>query len=203
MKIATDQGSIPVELNVTQAPCTAASFAYLASKKFFNNTKCHRLTTAGIFVLQCGDPSGTGSGGPGYTIQDENIPATDPQPGAASASSAPAVTSVVYKAGTVAIALTGDSTGAAVPNSGSSQFFLVYKDSPLPASYPQIGTIDASGLTVLDKIAAAGVDPSSSNASDGAPKLATTIQTLTVGKIRPLPAVTPTVAPTPSGSAKS
>ncbi len=74
MTITTDQGVIPIQMNVTQAPCTSESFSYLASKKFFDATKCHRLTTDGLFVLQCGDPTGTGKGGPTYTIADENLP---------------------------------------------------------------------------------------------------------------------------------
>jgi peptidyl-prolyl cis-trans isomerase B (cyclophilin B) len=177
MTLNTNQGQITTQLDVTDAPCTAASFSYLAGKHFFDNTKCHRLTTSGIYVLQCGDPSGTGSGGPSYTIEDENIPVTDPQtqPSDAPSDGSTAQT-VTYKAGTVAVANTGS------PNSGSSQFFLVYKDSPLPASYAVMGTI-TGGMDVITKIAKGGVASGGSSSTDGPPKTATTIQTLTVGKV--------------------
>ena len=188
MTITTNQGTIDANIEVTQAPCTAASFTYLASKKFFDNTNCHRLTTAGLFVLQCGDPSGTGSGGPTYTIPDENIPLTDDVGAASAAPSAP--TSIIYKAGTVAMANTGQA------GSGSSQFFLVYKDSTLPANYPEIGTISADGLAVINKIAAGGVASGGSSASDGPPKITTTIQSFTMSKITPVP--TPSASATPS-----
>ena len=187
MTITTNQGTIDANIEVTEAPCTAASFTYLASKKFFDNTKCHRLSTAGLFVLQCGDPSGTGSGGPTYTIPDENIPlsgANDPGDPSAAAS---APTTIIYKAGTVAMANTGQA------GTGSSQFFLVYKDSELPANYPEIGTISADGLAVINKIAAGGVAAGGTSASDGPPKITTTIQSFTMSKITP--------APTPSASA--
>jgi peptidyl-prolyl cis-trans isomerase B (cyclophilin B) len=188
MTITTNQGVIPVTLDVTQAPCNSESFSYLASKKFFDGTPCHRLTTSGIFVLQCGDPTGTGSGGPTYTIPDEHLPLTDTGTGA---SASPAST-VIYPAGTVAVANTGS------PGTGSSQFFLVYKDSPLAPSYTVLGTMDASGLDVVKKIAAGGSTP----ASDGKPNTATTIQTLTVGKVLPgaVPELSPSAAPAPAPS---
>jgi peptidyl-prolyl cis-trans isomerase B (cyclophilin B) len=190
MTITTDQGVIPIQLNVTQAPCTAESFSYLASTKFFDNTKCHRLTNSGIFVLQCGDPKGTGGGGPSYTIADENLPLTDTTGVTGDPSAAPAA-SVIYPAGTVAVANTGS------PGTGSSQFFLVYKDSPLPPTYGEFGVMSAAGLDIVKKIAAGGVGPGGASPNDGPPVLTTTIQTLTVGKAAP-GAVT---APTPSTSA--
>jgi peptidyl-prolyl cis-trans isomerase B (cyclophilin B) len=192
MTITTNQGDIGATLDVTQAPCTSASFSYLASKHFFDNTKCHRLTTSGIFVLQCGDPSGTGTGGPTYTIQDENIPVVSD----AGASGASAPSTVVYKAGTIAVANTGS------PNSGSSQFFLVYKDTTLPDSYSVFGTIDTAGIDVIKKIAAGGVATGGTSATDGPPKLATTIQTLTIGKDIPS-TPSPVAAPASSAPAPS
>ncbi len=158
MTIVTNQGDIVIKTDRKATPCTVASFAYLGATKFFNNTPCHRLTTDGIFVLQCGDPTGTGSGGPSYTIPDENLPANSDG------------SSINYARGTIAMANTGE------PNSGSSQFFLVYKDSPLPPTYTKFGTV-TKGLDILDKIAAAGVVDGS---ADGHPKLPVTIQSLTV-----------------------
>ncbi len=158
MTMNTSQGKIVITLDVAHAPCTAASFAYLAGKKFFNGSTCHRLVNGGIFVLQCGDPTGSGSGGPSYTIPDENLPTAQ---------------GTGYGAGVVAMANTGQ------PGSGSSQFFLVFKDSSagLTPTYAVIGKV-TTGLDVLQKIGAAGVV---GGGGDGAPKLTTKITTLTVG----------------------
>jgi len=158
MTIVTNEGSIVIKTDRAATPCTVASFAYLGAAKFFNNSPCHRLTAGGIFVLQCGDPTGSGSGGPSYTIPDEALPVGGD--GAA----------VNYARGTVAMANTGQ------PNSGGSQFFLVYKNSPLAPSYTKFGTI-TTGLNILDKIAAAGTADGS---PDGAPKLPVKILSLTV-----------------------
>jgi peptidyl-prolyl cis-trans isomerase B (cyclophilin B) len=122
----------------------------LAQKGFFDHTKCHRLTTAGIYVLQCGDPVGNGSGGPGYTIPDENLP------------SASGSTTGDYPAGTVAMANTGS------PHTGGSQFFLVYQDTSLPASYSIFGHLTPDSLKVVREIAAGGV---TGNSGDGPPAL--------------------------------
>jgi peptidyl-prolyl cis-trans isomerase B (cyclophilin B) len=148
--IATSQGSITIKLNAAAAPCTVNSFVYLASKGYFNGTSCHRLTTAGIFVLQCGDPTGTGSGGPGYSFADENL------------------TGATYPAATVAMANAG-------PDTNGSQFFLVYQDTTLAPSYTPFGTI-TSGLDVVTKVAAAGTADGS---SDGKPKLTVQITSVT------------------------
>jgi peptidyl-prolyl cis-trans isomerase B (cyclophilin B) len=164
--MTTNQGVLPITLHRAQAPCTVESFVHLARANFFNNTPCHRLVTQGTLkVLQCGDPSGTGTGGPGYTIPDE--PPTGLKPGPDGAS--------IYPAGAVAMAK------ASSPNSGGSQFFLVYADSELPPDYTIFGTVAPAGLTVLRKIAAAGDDGSmDSTAGGGRPKLATSIQSVTV-----------------------
>jgi peptidyl-prolyl cis-trans isomerase B (cyclophilin B) len=151
--LTTNLGAITIQLDRSAAPCTVQSFAFLAGKKFFDNTKCHRLTTSGIFVLQCGDPTGTGSGGPTYQIKDENL---------AKAS---------YKRGVVAMANGG-------PNTNGSQFFIIYKDSTsLPKSYTVIGKV-TKGLDIVDKVAKAGPVTQ----GDGAPKMAVTIKTARIAQ---------------------
>jgi peptidyl-prolyl cis-trans isomerase B (cyclophilin B) len=122
----------------------------LAAQKYFDKTSCHRLTSGGLSVLQCGDPTGTGSGGPGYQFADENL------------------TGATYKAGTVAMANAG-------PGTNGSQFFLVYKDSQLGPQYTPFGRI-TSGLSVLTDIAKKGSTPP----NDGKPKQSVTIETFTV-----------------------
>ncbi|WP_318206789.1 MULTISPECIES: peptidylprolyl isomerase [unclassified Streptomyces] len=164
MALKTNEGDITVTMDAAKTPRTVNSFSHLAAKKYFDGTKCHRLTTSGIFVLQCGDPKGDGTGGPGYTIPDENLGAL----GKAGADG-----SVTYPAGTVAMANTGQ------PGSGGSQFFLVYKDTKLPPSYTPFGKMDAAGLKVVKDVAAAGVD---GGAADGAPKKAVTIEKAAVAK---------------------
>jgi peptidyl-prolyl cis-trans isomerase B (cyclophilin B) len=137
MTMHTTCGDIDVTMDAGATPHTVNSFAFLAKENFFDHTPCHRLTTQGIYVLQCGDPTGTGSGSPGYTIPDENLDAKSVKGG-------------TYPAGTVAMANTGQK------DTGGSQFFLVYKDSPLPPKYTPFGTISDAGMKVLKKIAKAG-----------------------------------------------
>ncbi|WP_084316785.1 peptidylprolyl isomerase [Actinospica robiniae] len=160
--IKTNRGDIEFTADGKAAPYTVYSFVYLVNKQYFTTTPCHRLTTAGIYVLQCGDPSGTGSGGPGYQFQDENL---------ASLGTPDATGAVTYKAGTVAMANAG-------PGTNGSQFFLVYKDSPIPPAYTPFGTI-TEGLDVLQQIAQAGTDDSNS-AGDGVPKESVQIESVTV-----------------------
>ena len=150
MRLNPNQGVITIALD-NRAPKTLASFAALSKKNFFNNTHCHRLTTSGLYVLQCGDPKGDGTGGPGYAIPDENLPST------ANGLLLPDM-SGNYQRGMVAMANSG-------PNTGGSQFFLVYKNSPLPPNYAVWGKV-TSGLDVIDRIAAAGV---AGGSGDGAP----------------------------------
>jgi peptidyl-prolyl cis-trans isomerase B (cyclophilin B) len=158
----TSQGDIPMAMPRSEAPCTVESFAFLAGKGYFNQTPCHRLTTAGsLKVLQCGDPTGTGTGGPGYTIPDENPTNLPPAQGAS-----------LYARGTVAMANTGQ------PHSGGSQFFLVYADSELPPTYAVFGKVSTAGLAVLDKIAKAGV-VAGGDPQDGAPAVKVTITSAT------------------------
>jgi peptidyl-prolyl cis-trans isomerase B (cyclophilin B) len=154
VSMSTNQGNIGLQLDNGKAPCTVNSFSSLAQQGYFNDTTCHRLTTSGLSVLQCGDPKGTGMGGPGYQFADE-YPANQFQP------DNPALQQpVLYPRGTLAMANAG-------ANTNGSQFFLVYKDSPLPPKYTAFGTIDATGLATLDKIAAAGT---ADGGPDGAPK---------------------------------
>ncbi|MBT2441425.1 peptidylprolyl isomerase [Streptomyces sp. ISL-36] len=164
MSLKTNEGDISFAMDAAKTPRTVNSFKHLADQKYFDGTKCHRLTTQGIFVLQCGDPKGDGTGGPGYTIPDENLSAL----GKAGADG-----SVTFPAGTVAMANTGQ------PGTGGSQFFLVYKDTKLPPSYTPFGKIDAAGLKAVQEIAKAGVE---GGATDGAPKKVVTIEKATVTK---------------------
>ena len=157
--VESSAGPVPLTLDRSRGACAVTSFVSLARAGYFDGTPCHRLTTAGIFVLQCGDPSGQGTGGPGYTINDE--PPTDLPPG-------PSSSTVTYPRGTLAMAKTS------APDSGGSQFFLVYADSPLPPDYTVFGTVDAAGLATLDKIAAAGSDDSNGQ-GDGKPKTPVTL----------------------------
>ncbi|GAA0687175.1 peptidylprolyl isomerase [Kitasatospora atroaurantiaca] len=136
----TSCGKVTIELDAAKAPHTVNSFAFLSGEKYFDHVKCHRLTTEGIYVLQCGDPTGTGSGGPGYQFADENL------------------TGATYPAGTVAMANAGAGTNG-------SQFFLVYKDTQLPPNYTPFGKI-TGGLDVLQNIAGGGVQ---GGGGDGAP----------------------------------
>lgn len=137
--VTTSCGKIGVELYGAKAPKAVASFAQLAKAGYWAPSPCHRLTTSGLFVLQCGDPTGTGSGpGPGYTFGVENAPADGK-----------------YPRGTLAMARTTD------PNSNGGQFFIVYKDTDLPTDgggYTIFGRV-TSGLDIVERIAAAGVDP--------------------------------------------
>ncbi|THA66581.1 peptidylprolyl isomerase [Streptomyces sp. A0958] len=165
MSLSTSQGDIAFTMDASKTPHTTNSFKSLADEKFFDGTKCHRLTTDGIYVLQCGDPKGDGTGGPDYTIPDENL---------ASLGKADSNGMVTYPAGTVAMANTGQE------HTGGSQFFLVYKDSKLPPGYTPFGTMDEKSLKTVEAIGKAGVD---GGAADGAPKKAVKISKLTVDKV--------------------
>lgn len=154
LALATDQGDVTLTLDRSIAPCAVESFTYLAGEGFFDGTPCHRLTTSPtLSVLQCGDPSGTGTGGPSYRFAEEVTAET------------------AYPRGTVAMAK------SAAPASTGSQFFLVYADSQLPPEYTVVGSIDEAGLAVLDAVGAAGVE---GGGEDGAPAQPVTIETATV-----------------------
>lgn len=163
MKLATTCGDIDIALKASAAPHTVNSFDFLAGKGYFDHSKCHRLTTEGIYVLQCGDPTGTGTGGPGYTIPDENLKDKS-------------LKDNIYPAGTVAMANTGQK------HSGGSQFFLVYQDSQLPPSYTPFGTVSESGMKVLKKIADAGAQPADPTTQNTAPNATVVINKATVTK---------------------
>ena len=164
MTINTICGAITIALDPA-APQTVTNLATLARSKYFDGTFCHRLTTEGIYVLQCGDPSAQGNGSPGSWkgYKDENLPTKK---------------ILTYPAGTVAMANSG-------PNTNGSQFFLVYKDTTLPASYTIWGKIK-TGLPLLlriEKVGAYQVDQSTGNAyysGDGTPVQPIEIKTVTV-----------------------
>lgn len=187
MTITTSQGTITAKLDLAHAPCAAASLAYLSSKGFYNNTHCHRLTTTGFYVLQCGDPSGTGQGGPTYTYNEENLP-TGNRP--------------TYLEGDIAIANTGSD------GTNGSQFFIVYRDTPdatddgsgtsaLDAQYTLVGHV-TTGIDVVQKVADGGVV---GDTGDGEPKTRVDISSLTVAAPpwpSPSASAPATPAPTPS-----
>ncbi|MEY8016903.1 peptidylprolyl isomerase [Mycobacterium servetii] len=159
----TNQGPVGLLLANNESPCTVNSFASLAQQKYFDGTKCHRLTTSPTLgVLQCGDPAGKGTGGPGYQFANEyptdQYPPNDPK----------LDEPVLYPRGTLAMANAG-------PGTNGSQFFLVYKDSELPPQYTVFGTIQSDGLTTLDKIAKAGV---AGGGEDGPPATEVTIKSI-------------------------
>lgn len=167
MTMDTSIGTIKIKVDTAKAPCAAASFTYLAGKKFFDNSKCHRLVTQSIYVLQCGDPSGTSLGGPTYRYAEENLP-TGHRP--------------AYTEGMVAIAKTQN------PASSGSQFFIVYKDiESLGADYTVLGRV-TEGLDLVKKVAEAGTvpdpaasgNPAAANSGDGAPKTEVKIKTVTM-----------------------
>lgn len=136
----TNQGPVTITMDRSAAPCTVHSFEALATQHFFDDTQCHRLVDSGIFVLQCGDPTGSGRGGPGYQFDDE-----------LSGSS-------FYPAGTVAMANSG-------PDTNGSQFFLVYEDTELPPNYTVFGQMDAASTGVIARIAVEGQDGSNPDGS--------------------------------------
>lgn len=168
LTLTTNQGPIGLTLDRAKAPCTTNALVSLTEQGYFDGTPCHRISTSPpLQILQCGDPTGTGAGGPGYRYANE-------YPTTAYAASDPALDqALVYPRGTVAMA------HSQMPDSNGSQFFLVYSDSALPPQYTVLGTIDESGLATIEKIATAG-DDGSSSAGGGAPNTPVTIETAKV-----------------------
>ncbi|WP_235736050.1 peptidylprolyl isomerase [Nocardioides alcanivorans] len=154
--ISTTAGELPITLDGGHAPCTVNSFVSLTEQGFYDDTPCPRLATnPGFVLLQCGDPTGTGTGGPGYTVPDEYT------------------ADETYPAGTLAMANTG------APNSGGSQFFICIEDTQLNPAYTAFGTVDEEGLKALRKVAEGG-DDGSHPAGGGKPNIAVDITKVTV-----------------------
>ena len=150
-------GGQPVHLTLDRAaaPCTVASFESLAAQRYFDGTSCHRLATTGLFILQCGDPTGTGRGGPGYTFDDELEQTTG------------------YPAGTLAMANAG-------PDTNGSQFFFVYADTDLPPAYTVFGHLDEASNQVIADRAFQGHDAQYPDGT-GKPNLPTVIRSVVSG----------------------
>src|SRR5262245_24853757 len=151
--LKTSVGDSTATLDQEATPCTAHSFVSLAEQGYFDATQCHRLTTMGIYVLQCGDPTATGTGGPGYSFKDE-LSGQE-----------------TYPAGTLAMANAG-------PDTNGSQFFIVYQDTQLPPSYAVFGTVDDASLAAVQKVAEKGAQ---GGAPDGPPATPVEIESATVG----------------------
>jgi peptidyl-prolyl cis-trans isomerase B (cyclophilin B) len=152
--LVTNCGDIVISAVGSKAPFTMTSIAALAKGGFYDDSLCHRLTTEGLFVLQCGDPTATGGGGPEFTYPDENLPENIENN---------------YPEGTVAMANSG-------PNTNGSQFFLVYANTTLAPSYTIWGTI-TSGLDIVKAIGKAGAV---GGAPDGKPAKTIAIQKVLV-----------------------
>ena len=139
----TNQGTIEMEMDRAKAPCTTNVISELAKSGYYDDTVCHRMASSGINVLQCGDPTGSGSGGPGFSFADEyptdEVDEKDAQ------------NPVIYPRGSVAMANSG-------PDTNGSQFFLNYDDSELAPSYTYFATITEKGMETMDKIAKNGVE---------------------------------------------
>ncbi len=153
--LVTNCGNIVIRTDGIKAPVTITNLTALAKAGYYNATLCHRLTTQGLYVLQCGDPTATGAGGPGFEYKDENLPK---------------YVANNYPAGTVAMANAG-------PGTNGSQFFLVFGNTTLGPNYTIWGKI-TSGLNIVKAIAAAGV---MGGGSDGTPAKTIAIEKVIVG----------------------
>ena len=154
--MTTNFGDIGLTLDAAAAPCTVNSFVSLAEQGFYDDTPCPRIgDQEGFGILQCGDPTGTGAGGAGYSFADEHSG------------------DETYPAGTLAMANAG-------PDTNGSQFFLVFRDSQFSPDYTVFGTIDEAGLKVIEEIAAEGND-GAHPAGGGTPNKPVTIEKVSVG----------------------
>jgi len=160
VNFTTNQGEIPMELDRALAPCTVNAITDLVDQGYYDDTICHRMTTGGLAVLQCGDPTGSGSGGPGFQFANEYP--TDELDDTAVQS--------IYPRGSIAMANAG-------PDTNGSQFFLNYADSTLAPDYTYFGNVTEEGLETLDAIAETGVE---GGASDGAPAEEVRIESATL-----------------------
>ena len=160
VNFTTNQGEIPMELDRALAPCTVNAITDLVDQGYYDDTICHRMTTGGLAVLQCGDPTGSGSGGPGFQFANEYP--TDELDDTAVQS--------IYPRGSIAMANAG-------PDTNGSQFFLNYADSTLAPDYTYFGNVTEEGLETLDAIAENGVE---GGASDGAPAEEVRIESATL-----------------------
>jgi peptidyl-prolyl cis-trans isomerase B (cyclophilin B) len=173
MTLTSSLGTITVALNLAKAPCASESLTFLSGQKFYDNTDCGNMVTAGPYVLLCGDRSNTGEGGPSYTYATENLPAAGQRPN--------------YEMGDLVMLNNGDGNG--------SQFMFIYKDTPvqtdpstgvessvIPSNYSVVGTV-TSGLDVVQKVADAGTKPADPTTGVSAPKLAIKFTSVTVGPV--------------------
>lgn len=142
VNFATKQGDIEMELDRSLAPCTVNAITDIISAKYYDDTVCHRMTDGGIFVLQCGDPTGKGNGGPGFQFANE-YPTDETD-------EADLQNPAIYPKGSIAMANAGADTNG-------SQFFINYKDSELPPNYTYFGNLTEKGQKTVDTIAAKGV----------------------------------------------
>lgn len=172
--IETSAGDIEATLDAAAAPCTVNSFTSLASQSYFDGTTCHRLVTEGIFVLQCGDPTASGAGGPGYAFADE------------------LTGSESYPAGTLAMANAG-------PGTNGSQFFVVYADSPLPPDYTVFGSISEASVETVAAVAEAGSD-SANGPGDGMPVTPVEVEYVEIGDAAAAEPSTTTSSAVPEGA---
>ncbi|MEV7011646.1 peptidylprolyl isomerase [Streptosporangium sp. NPDC051022] len=161
MTLKTNQGDIVIEVSAEKTPCTVNSFAFLAQKKYFNGSKCHRLGSDQFPVLQCGDPLAKadgknqtdGQGGPGYRFVNENLQGAK------------------YTRGVVAMANSG-------PDTNGSQFFILYGTAQLDPAYTPFGTV-TKGLDIIDKVNKGGVITPGPDGT-GAPKETVEIKDVTM-----------------------
>ncbi len=149
--LKTSAGEITVELNADKTPITVNNFVTLAKKNFYNKTIFHRVIEG--FMIQGGDPTGTGTGGPGYKFADEPFDGE-------------------YTRGTVAMANSG-------PNTNGSQFFIMQKDNALPKNYVIFGNV-TSGIDVVDKIAEAQTKSDPNSGENSVPLIPVTIESVTI-----------------------